>query len=77
MNVHILRCSLAGAGGLNESVGHIHKLGRLKAGIYTAAATNTCGGGTPTGSCKHENLNARTFAQWGIDNVSSSQPLGL
>ena len=36
-------------GGLSTSVGHIHKLG-LKAGIYTAAATSTCGGGAPTGS---------------------------
>jgi len=33
----------------------------------TAAATSTCGGGSPTGSCKHEVLDARTYAQWGID----------
>ena len=53
-------------GGLSTSVGHIHKLG-LKAGIYTAAATSTCGGGAPTGSCKHEALDAQTYAEWGID----------
>ena len=33
----------------------------------TAAATSTCGGGSPTGSCKHEVLDARTYAKWGID----------
>lgn len=63
-------------GGLSKSVDHIHSLG-LKVGIYTAAATSTCGGGTPTGSCKKEFLDAKTYSAWNIDCKQTNQHDGL
>ena len=45
-------------------VGSIHAMG-LKVGIYSSPGPETCAGFT--GSYKHEFLDARTYAQWGID----------
>jgi alpha-galactosidase len=43
---------------------YIHSKG-LKAGLYTSPGPWTCGG--YVGAFKHEELDAKTFAQWGFD----------
>jgi alpha-galactosidase len=43
---------------------YIHSLG-LKAGLYSSPGPWTCGG--CTGSWKHEQQDAQTYAQWGFD----------
>jgi alpha-galactosidase len=45
-------------------VDHIHGLG-LKAGIYSSPGPTTCGG--CLGSWQHEELDARQYANWGVD----------
>src|SRR5262249_49505779 len=45
---------------------YVHSLG-LKIGIYTSPGNATCGGNI--GSYGHEQQDANTFAQWGIDYV--------
>lgn len=50
--------------GIKHTADEIHKLG-LKLGIYSDAGTKTCGG--YAGSLGHEELDANTFAEWGID----------
>ena len=42
----------------------VHSLG-LKTGIYSSPGTLTCGG--YTGSYQHEDQDAKTYAEWGID----------
>jgi alpha-galactosidase len=43
---------------------YVHSLG-LKIGIYSSPGTLTCGG--YAGSYQHEDQDAKTYAQWGID----------
>lgn len=50
--------------GIPALVAYIHARG-LKAGIYESAGTTTCEG--LAGSLGYEAVDARTFAQWGID----------
>lgn len=50
--------------GINGLADEMHKLG-LKLGIYSDAGTSTCAG--YAGSLGHEELDAKTFAEWGID----------
>ncbi|MBP7052622.1 MAG: NPCBM/NEW2 domain-containing protein [Phycisphaerae bacterium] len=45
-------------------VDHIHSKG-LKAGLYTSPGPWTCAG--YVGSCEHEQIDARKFAEWGFD----------
>lgn len=50
--------------GIEGVVNKIHSLG-LKAGIYSSASLQTCGG--YAASLGHEDTDAATFAAWGID----------
>jgi alpha-galactosidase len=50
--------------GIKHTADEIHKLG-LKLGIYSDAGNQTCGG--YAGSLGHEVVDARTFAEWGVD----------
>ncbi|KAH7094284.1 glycoside hydrolase superfamily [Paraphoma chrysanthemicola] len=50
--------------GIKHTADEIHKLG-LKLGIYGDAGSLTCGGFA--GSLGHEELDAKTWAEWGID----------
>ncbi len=50
--------------GMKYLADYVHSKG-LKIGIYSDAATLTCGG--VTGSYNFEELDAKTFASWGID----------
>lgn len=50
--------------GIKHTASELHKLG-LKVGIYSDAGTSTCGGFV--GSLGHEVLDAKTWAEWGID----------
>jgi alpha-galactosidase len=50
--------------GIKHVADEIHRLG-LKLGIYGDAGTLTCGG--YAGSLGHEELDAKTWAEWGID----------
>jgi alpha-galactosidase len=52
--------------GIGPVVDDVHRLG-LKLGIYTCAGTLTCGG--EAGSEGFEELDAATFAEWGVDYV--------
>lgn len=58
--------------GIKHTADEIHKLG-LKLGIYGDSGTSTCGGFV--GSLGHEELDAKTFAEWGIDCPYTSQIL--
>ena len=51
-------------GSLKALTDHIHGLG-LKTGIYSSPGPLTCGG--CTGSWRHEERDARAFADWGFD----------
>jgi alpha-galactosidase len=51
-------------GGIKRTADEIHKLG-LKLGIYSDAGSLTCGG--YAGSLGHEEVDAKTWAEWGID----------
>jgi alpha-galactosidase len=50
--------------GIAGTAAYVHDKG-LKLGIYGDAGTNTCAG--YPGSLGHETLDARTFADWGVD----------
>lgn len=50
--------------GIKHLADAIHSLG-LKFGIYSDAGTNTCGG--RFGSLGYEDVDAKTYAEWGID----------
>ena len=52
--------------GIRALADDIHKLG-LRLGIYTCAGPLTCGG--EVGSEGFEQLDAQTFAEWGVDYV--------
>ncbi len=54
--------------GMKDLVDYIHARG-LKAGIYTDIGPNTCAGKPYQGSYRHEDQDARTFAEWGFDFV--------
>jgi alpha-galactosidase len=53
-------------GGIKPLAEYLHSRG-LKLGIYTDAGRRTCQG--RPGSYGHEDLDARTFAEWGVDYV--------
>lgn len=50
--------------GINGTATKVHAMG-LKMGIYSDAGTKTCAG--YPGSLYYEDVDAATFAQWGID----------
>lgn len=50
--------------GLRPVIDYVHSKG-LKMGIYSCAGVRTCGG--KMGSFDYEFLDAKTFAEWGID----------
>ncbi|TDD88336.1 alpha-galactosidase [Actinomadura darangshiensis] len=51
--------------GIKALADYVHARG-LKLGIYTSAGTQTCAKTMP-GSLDHEELDAQTFADWGVD----------
>ncbi|MBO2447581.1 NPCBM/NEW2 domain-containing protein [Actinomadura barringtoniae] len=51
--------------GIKAIADYVHAKG-LKLGIYTSAGTQTCAKTMP-GSLDHEDLDAQTFADWGVD----------
>jgi alpha-galactosidase len=51
--------------GIKALADYVHARG-LKLGIYTSAGTQTCAKTMP-GSLDHEDLDAQTFADWGVD----------
>ncbi|EMD29736.1 NPCBM/NEW2 domain-containing protein [Amycolatopsis azurea] len=51
--------------GIKALADYVHGKG-LKLGIYTSAGTETCARTMP-GSLDHEEVDARTFAEWGVD----------
>jgi alpha-galactosidase len=51
--------------GIKALADYVHERG-LKLGIYTSAGVQTCAKTMP-GSLDHEELDARTFADWGVD----------
>ncbi|MFI0449859.1 NPCBM/NEW2 domain-containing protein [Actinomadura sp. 6N118] len=51
--------------GIKALADYVHAKG-LKLGIYTSAGTETCARTMP-GSLDHEELDAQTFADWGVD----------
>eukprot|EP00457_Paulinella_chromatophora_P003739 gb/GEZN01003747.1/.p1 GENE.gb/GEZN01003747.1/~~gb/GEZN01003747.1/.p1 ORF type:complete len:601 (-),score=71.39 gb/GEZN01003747.1/:256-2058(-) len=53
----------SGMGGLAD---YMHKKG-LKFGLYTDAGTHTCGG--YPGSQNYMTIDARTYAEWGVDSI--------
>eukprot|EP00092_Neocalanus_flemingeri_P054073 GFUD01063669.1.p1 GENE.GFUD01063669.1~~GFUD01063669.1.p1 ORF type:complete len:463 (-),score=122.22 GFUD01063669.1:352-1665(-) len=53
-------------GGIKALADYVHKLG-LKFGIYEDFGTETCGG--YPGSLGHLEVDAQTFAEWGVDFV--------
>jgi alpha-galactosidase len=53
--------------GIKALADYVHSRG-LKLGIYTDAGTEDCDGGGP-GSRNHEEIDAATFAAWGVDYV--------
>jgi alpha-galactosidase len=52
-------------GGIKALADYVHARG-LKFGIYTSAGTRTCANTMP-GGLDHEDVDARTFADWGVD----------
>lgn len=51
--------------GMKYVADYVHEKG-LKFGIYSCAGTQACSGGFP-GSYEHEFIDAKTFAEWGVD----------
>ncbi|MCI2416572.1 alpha-galactosidase [Saccharopolyspora sp. K220] len=51
--------------GIKAMADYVHDKG-LKLGIYTSAGTRTCADTMP-GALGHEEVDARTFADWGVD----------
>jgi alpha-galactosidase len=62
----ILADSVRFPGGIKPLADYVHAKG-LKFGIYTDAGRRTCEG--RPGSYGYEELDARTYAQWGVDYV--------
>jgi alpha-galactosidase len=52
-------------GGIKALADYVHTKG-LKLGIYTSAGTMTCAQTMP-GGLDHEDVDAQTFADWGVD----------
>lgn len=52
--------------GMKYLADYVHSRG-LKFGIYTCCGTKTCGG--RPGSYGHEEIDARTYAEWGVDFI--------
>jgi alpha-galactosidase len=52
-------------GGIKALADYVHAKG-LKFGIYTSAGTRTCANTMP-GGLDHEEIDAQTFADWGVD----------
>jgi len=52
--------------GIKYLVDYVHSKG-LKFGIYTCCGTKTCGG--RPGSYGHEAIDAKTYAEWGVDFI--------
>jgi alpha-galactosidase len=52
-------------GGIKALADYVHARG-LKLGIYTSAGTQTCARTMP-GALDHEEIDAQTFADWGVD----------
>jgi alpha-galactosidase len=52
--------------GIEAVASYVHSLG-LKLGIYEDSGTHTCSSHGFPGSLGHENADALTFAQWGVD----------
>ncbi|KAI8995307.1 alpha-galactosidase [Trametes punicea] len=50
--------------GIKDVADKVHSMG-LKFGIYSSAGTYTCGG--RFGSLDHEEIDAQTYASWGVD----------
>jgi alpha-galactosidase len=50
--------------GMAAVADHLHSLG-LGFGMYSDAGKYTCGG--YAGSLSHETVDAKTFAEWGVD----------
>ncbi|OSD06021.1 glycoside hydrolase family 27 protein [Trametes coccinea BRFM310] len=50
--------------GIKDVADQVHNMG-LKFGIYSSAGTYTCGG--RFGSLDHEEIDAKTYASWGVD----------
>lgn len=55
--------------GMNGTAAHVHDLG-LKYGMYSSAGTMTCG--RYPGSLGYEMIDAKTFAEWGVDYLKVS-----
>lgn len=53
--------------GMKSLADYVHGKG-LKFGLYTDAGSEDCDSGAP-GSLDHEQIDARTFAEWGVDYV--------
>ncbi len=53
--------------GIKQLADEIHELG-LKIGIYSSAGTMTCA--KQFGSLGYEQIDAQTYAEWGIDYLS-------
>ena len=63
--------------GIKPVADYVHAKG-LKFGIYSCAGTLTCG--TKAGSFGYEELDAKTFAEWGVDFLKYDycyKPLGV
>eukprot|EP00036_Acanthoecidae_sp_10tr_P004928 CAMPEP_0182928406 /NCGR_PEP_ID=MMETSP0105_2-20130417/15570_1 /TAXON_ID=81532 ORGANISM="Acanthoeca-like sp., Strain 10tr" /NCGR_SAMPLE_ID=MMETSP0105_2 /ASSEMBLY_ACC=CAM_ASM_000205 /LENGTH=411 /DNA_ID=CAMNT_0025066409 /DNA_START=30 /DNA_END=1265 /DNA_ORIENTATION=- len=54
--------------GMKPVIDYVHSLG-LKFGLYTSVGTVTCHGGWSPGSYGHWDIDAQTFASWGVDYV--------
>jgi alpha-galactosidase len=52
--------------GIKYLADYVHSKG-LKFGIYTCCGTKTCGG--RPGSYGYENIDAKTYAEWGVDYI--------
>ncbi|WP_406691568.1 glycoside hydrolase family 27 protein [Saccharopolyspora sp. ID03-671] len=53
--------------GIKAIADYVHERG-LELGIYTSAGTRTCADSIP-GALGHEETDARTFAEWGVDSL--------
>lgn len=54
--------------GMKTVIDYVHSKG-LQFGLYTSVGDKTCHGGWSPGSYGHYELDANTFAQWGVDYV--------
>lgn len=56
--------------GINSTAAKVHAMG-LKFGIYSTAGTKTCAG--YPASLGYEEIDAETFAEWGVDCKCNSE----